>query len=68
MLSKDTKQPVQLDFYIAKDEGSVLSCETVFQLQLLDGKPRPEYILPKATIMSSAVDYPKKGVHTHQDP
>ena len=45
MLSKDTKQPLWVDFYIAKVDGSVLlSCETVFQLQLLDVKPRPEYL------------------------
>ena len=50
MLSKGTKQPVKVDFYIAKEEGSVLlSWETVFQLQLLDVKPRLEYLPPKAT-------------------
>ena len=39
MLNKGTKQPVKVDFYIAKEEGSVLlSQETVFQLQLLDVK------------------------------
>ena len=44
MLSKGTKQPVRVDFYIAKEEGSVLlSWETVFQLQLLNVKPRLEY-------------------------
>ena len=68
MLSKDTKQPVKV-FYIAKDEGSVLlSYETVFLLQLLDMKPRLEYLPPRVTLISSAVDYPKKEVHTHQDP
>ena len=39
MLIKGTKQPVKVDFYIAKEEGSVLlSQELVFQLQLLDVK------------------------------
>ena len=33
-LSKGTKKPVKVDFYIAKEEGSVLlSWETIFQLQ-----------------------------------
>ena len=60
MLSKDTKQPVRVDFYITKEEGCVLlSWETVFQLQLLDVKPRLEYLPPRA----SAVDYPKKKIH-----
>ena len=64
MLSKDTKQPVKVDFYIAKEEGSVLmSWETVFQLQLLDVKPRLEYLYPRATLISIAADYPKKEVY-----
>ena len=52
MLSKYTKHPVEVDFYIAKDDGSVLlSCKTVFQLQLLDVKPRVEYIPLRATLI-----------------
>ena len=44
MLSKGTKQPIKVESYIAKEEGSVLlSQETVFQLQLLCVKPRLEY-------------------------
>ena len=59
MLSKGTKQPVKVDFYIAKEEGSVLlSCKTVFQLQLLDVKPRLGYLPPRAMLRSSLVDYP----------
>ena len=47
-----------------KYEGSVLlSCETVFQLQHLDVRPRLEYLPPRATLISSAADYPKKEVH-----
>ena len=48
MLNKSMKQPVKVDFYIAKEESSVLlSLETVFQLQLLNVKPRLEYLPPK---------------------
>ena len=66
MLSKDTKQPAEVDFYIAKDDGSVLlSHETVFQLQLLDVKPRLEYLPPRVTLISSTADYSKKEVHAH---
>ena len=64
MLSKGTKQPVKVDFYIAKEEGSVLlSQETVFQLQLLDVKRQLEYLPARATLISSAVDYPKMEIH-----
>ena len=64
MLSKDTKHPVKVDFYITKEEGSVLlPWETVFQLQLLDVKPRLECLPPRATLISSAVNYPKKEIH-----
>ena len=61
MFSKDKKQPLKVDIYIVKDDGSVLlSCETVFQLQLQDVKPRPEYLPSRTTLISSAADYPKK--------
>ena len=66
MLSKGTKQPIKVEFYIAKEEGSVLlSWETVFQLQLLDVKPRLEYLLPRAMLISSAADHPKREIHAH---
>ena len=69
MLSKDTKQPIKVDFYITKDEGSVLlSCETAFQLKLLDVQTRLEYLPPRATLISSAADYPKKRYMCNLDP
>ena len=64
MLSKGIKQPVKVDFYIAKEEGSVLlSQETVFQLELLNVKPRLEYLPPRAMLISSAAVYPKREIH-----
>ena len=64
MLNKATKQPIKVDFYIVKEEGSVLlSCKTVFQLQLLEVKLWLEYLPPRATLISSAADHPKREVH-----
>ena len=61
MLSKATKQPIKVEFYVAKEEGSVLlSQETIFQLQLLDVKPRLEYLSPRAMLISSAANHPKR--------
>ena len=58
------KQPVEVDFYIAKDDGSVfLSHEAVFQLHFLDVKPRLECLPPRVTLISSATDYLRKEVH-----
>ena len=70
MLNKATKQPIKVDFYIGKEEGSVLlSQQTVFQLQLLEVKPRLEYLPPRATLISSAADHPKKKyMHSLQHP
>ena len=34
-----------------------------FQLQLLDVKPRLEYLPPRAMLISSAVDHPKREIH-----
>ena len=64
LLSKGTKQPIKVEFYIAKEEGSVLlSWETAFQLQLLNVKHRLEYLPPRATLISSAADHPKREIH-----
>ena len=64
MLCKATKQPIKVEFYVAKEEGSVLlSQETIFQLQLLDIKPRLEYLPPRVMLISSAADHPKREIH-----
>ena len=64
MLSKATKQPIKVEFYVAKEEGSVhLSWEMVFQLQLLNVKPRLEYLPPRVTLISSAAGHPKREIH-----
>ena len=53
-----------MEFYIAKDEGSVLlSRETVFQLPLLNVKHRLEYLPPRAVLISSAADHPKREIN-----
>ena len=64
MLSKGIKQAIKVEFYIAKEEGSVLlSSETVFQLQLLNVKPRLEYLPSRAMLISSAADHPTREIH-----
>ena len=61
MLSKGTKQTIKVDFHIAKEEGSVLlSQETVFQLQLLNVKPRLEYLPPKGNAHIQCSQSPQK--------
>ena len=65
LLSKGTRQPMKVEFYIAKEEYIVLlSQETVFQLQLPDVKPRLEYLHPRAMLISSAADHPRREIHT----
>ena len=65
VISKATKQLIKVEFYVAKEEGSVLlSRETVFQLQLLDVKPRLEYLPTRVMLISSAADHPKREIHT----
>ena len=62
MLSKDMKQPVEVDFYIAKEEGSVLlSWETGVQLQLLVVKPRLEYLPPQSNAHIQCSGLSQKG-------
>ena len=63
------KQLVKVEFYMVKEEGSVLlSQETVFQLHLLNVKPRLEYLPPRAMLISSAADYHEREIHAWSMP
>ena len=56
-----------MTFYIASNEGSVLlSCTTLLALDLIQTRPRLEYLPPRAKLITSAADHPdltKKTAH-----
>ena len=67
MLLPDTKKPQAVTFYVASYEGSVLlSCTTLLALDLIQTRPRLDYLPPRAKLITSAADHPditKKTAH-----
>ena len=67
MLHPDTKKPHAVTFYVASNEGSVLlSCTTLLALDLIQTRPRLDYLPPRAKLIISAADHPditKKTAH-----
>ena len=52
---------IEVTFHIARNDGSVLlSCQTTFDLSLVQAKKRLEYVPPKAKLICSEIDNPKK--------
>ena len=59
MLHPDSKKPLAVTFYIASNEGSVLlSCTTLLALDLIQTRPRLDYLPPRAKLITSAADHP----------
>ena len=50
-----------MTFFVAKNDGSVLlSCTTTLVLGPYPPRTRLDYLLPKASLITSSVDHPKK--------
>ena len=61
LLHPDSKKLVEMTFYIASNEGSVLlSCNTLLTLGLIQSRPRLEYLPPRVSLITSNVDHPRK--------
>ena len=57
----DIKNLVEVTFYVAMNDGSVLlSCKTTLLLGLIKPGSRFEYLPPKASLITSSADHPKK--------
>ena len=73
VLHSDSKKPLEVKFYVASNEGSVLlSCTTLLALDLIQARPRLDYLPPKAKLITSTADHPditKKTCHqTREQP
>ena len=61
LVHPDTKKPIEVTFYVAMNDGSVLlSCTTTLLLGLIQPRPRLDYLPPRASLITSSADYPKK--------
>ena len=57
----DSKKLLEVTFFVAISDGSVLlSCKTTLVLGLIQPQSRLEYLSPRAGLITSSVDHPKK--------
>ena len=68
----DTKKLLETTFYVARNDGSVLlSCKTTLLLGLIQPRSRLDYLPPRASLITSSADHPKKTkvvLHTQKKP
>ena len=69
----DTKKLIETIFYVATNDGSVLlSCKSTLALDLIQPRSRLDYLPPRASLLTSTQDHPKKTkqvpalVHIHR--
>ena len=57
----DTKKLIEVTFYVAmNDRSMLLSCKTTLLLGLIQPRPRLDYLPPRASLITSSADHPKK--------
>ena len=62
----DRKKLVPVTFYVANNDGSLLlSCKTTLALWLIQPWSRLDYLPPKASLITSLMDHPKKTKLTY---
>ena len=61
LVHPDSKCLLEAAFYVASNNGSVLlSCVTTLALGLIQPRNRLDYLPPRASLITSSADYPKK--------
>ena len=61
LVHPDTKRLLETTFYVARNDGSVLfSCKTTLLLALIQPRSRLDYLPPRASLITSSADHPKK--------
>ena len=57
----DPKKLIEMTFYVAMNNGgALLSCKTTLLLGLIQPRPRLDYLPPRASLITSSADHPKK--------
>ena len=61
LVHPDTKKLVETIFYVATNDGSVLlSCKSTLALNLIQPRSRLDYLPPRASLITSTQDHPRK--------
>ena len=55
-----TKKLIETIFYVATNGGSVLSCKSTLALDFIQPRSRLDYLPPRASLITSTQDHPKK--------
>ena len=64
LVHQNTKQLVETIFYVAtNDESVLLSCKSTLVLDLIQPRFRLDYLPPRASLITSTPDHPKKTKH-----
>ena len=70
LVHPDTKKLIEVAFYVPMNDGRMLlSCKTTLLLGLIQPRPRLDYLSPRASLITSSADHPKKTkavLHTQQ--
>ena len=61
LIHPDRKQPTEMTFHVASNKGSILlSCDASLNLGLILSRPRLDYLPPRASLITSKEDHPRK--------
>ena len=61
LIQPDSKQPTEMTFHVASNEGSVLlSCNASLNLSLIHSRPKLDYLPPRASLITNKEDHPRK--------
>ena len=61
LIHPDSKKMTRMTFHVASNEGSILlSCNTSLTLGLIQSRPRLDYLPPRASLITSSKDHPRK--------
>ena len=61
LIHPDSKQSTKMTFHVASNKGCMLlSCNTLLNLSLIQSRPRLDYLPPRASLITSKEDHPRK--------
>ena len=61
LIHPDSKQPTKMTFHVVSNKGSMLlSCNASLTLGLIQSRPRLDYLPPRASLITSKEDHPRK--------
>ena len=65
LVQPDTKILVEVTFFVAMNDWSVLLlCKTTVMISLIQPRTRLDYLPPRASLITSSADHPKKTKST----